>query len=103
MKDVMIKKAIAEHEKGLEKLYATIDGELTPFIDGIYKIGATSREFKIFEESYLYFVETHARKSDLFFSLIKDVKDPESIKDKILTLFQYLGIVETIGNAIVDI
>ena len=106
----MSERLIARVKKTLEKQKILIEREITselePFLDGIRTIGTTSRDFGLFKEAYAYFENKYERKREILRHILRDAETEfqiSSVKDKIYMLFVYLGTVESVANAVVDI
>jgi len=94
--------------KYLDKRHAMIQekvcSELAPFLDDVTDAPPTSRKFSIFKQSFLEFMSKYESKRKVFASIM-DVKSLPSATDRVgqlYMLFLYLGAVESIGNAVVD-
>lgn len=94
-------------EKWQKKIENEITSELTPFLDGIRRSGAQSRNFKLFKEAYKHFEKKRESKMKILGVLFPTYPSPEisldNIKDVVYTLFIYLGLIESLGNNTVDI
>lgn len=98
-------------EAGLKRLYKKteneITSELTPFLDGIRRSGAQSRNFKLFKEAYIHFEKKRESKMKILGTLFPTFPSPDislhNIKDVVYMLFIYLGLIESLGNSTVDI
>jgi hypothetical protein len=91
-------------DEDIVKVEAEIKSELEPFLN---KILITPQEdLREFKKDYMRFAN-HCLDSLRILSLFTietDVKAlPTSIKEQIFLLYQYLGMVESLGNCIVDI
>lgn len=82
-----------------------ITSELEPFITGMYTMGAESRNFRLFKEAYAYFQNKYERKREILRHITRDAETIQvsGVKDKIYMLFVYLGAIESVANAMVDI
>jgi hypothetical protein len=89
-----------KEKKGIERKVVL---ELKPFIDGIYSMDTTSRNFKLFEEAYTYFSGKYDKKLNLFLSMFFEEEDySNTVTYSLYLLFLYLGAIESVGNTIVD-
>lgn len=90
-------------EEELNQIEQKIKSELEPFLDGMRRAGARSRNFKIFKKAYHDF--ERKRESNL---VIRDyitrgvLRKTHEIKDIIQWIFVYLGLVESAGNNIAN-
>jgi hypothetical protein len=74
-----------------------IDLELEPFLDGI-RTGQAN--FELFKRAYLYFDKRMGRAVRIASSL---TVESEKVKSDLFYVFIYLGIVESLGNSVVDL
>lgn len=96
-----IEKTIAKLTPPLVK---AIGSELQPFLDGMRTTGASSRNFKLFKEAYLYFLKKCERQTGILDTIMQVRGVPIlDIEDEVYMLFVYLGMIESLGNNIVDI
>lgn len=90
----------------IEKNLKNVKNEVTPFLDGIRILGAMSKEFQTFKKNYLEFTDKYKEKQKIISRFIdrngERFKIPISEKE-IDLLFMYLGLIESVGNTLVDI
>ena len=85
----------------LERVEKKIKSELDPFLDGIRTKKA---DFELFKQGYSDFTRRFSRAAELFGFLTRDMEktmESQAIEE-IYWLFVYLGIIESLGNTIVD-
>ncbi len=93
-------------EKEAVQLRENIVSELQPFITGIYCLGAASKEFQDIKKDYVYFFDKYKYKQKIMNAILEGAGDPlriSKIKDVMYLLFVYLGVIESVGNSLVDI
>jgi len=91
-------------EKGLKEIKDNISKELEPFLDGIRTMGSSSRNFRLFKEAYKGFLKKHNRALAIAELLIKVKVEPTNkVVGDLTELFTYMGLVESVGNSIVNI
>ena len=91
-------------EKELTQIKEKISKELKPFLDGIRTMGSRSRNFRLFKEAYNDFLKKHGRALSIVDILFKVKVEPtyEAVED-LTELFIYMGLVESVGNSIVNL
>jgi hypothetical protein len=91
-------------EKELNEVEMKIKSELEPFVNGIYTVASQSKNFKLLKEAYSYFKRKDESDRVIRKYIAKGLlKKTHEVKDVIQWMFLYLGLVETLGNSIVDI
>ena len=100
-------KKIKIQKEEIVQIKQKVENELTPYINGLRIIEADSKEFKIFKENYIDFIGKYKEKQKILDLLLQ--REDEGFKISsfsetgIELLFAYLGFIESIGNALVDI
>lgn len=84
-------------ERELRQIGKKVASELKPFLD---RIRMQKADYQLFEEAYLNFQERFGRAAGIVMWLDKEYS---KIPSEIYQTFIYLGIVESIGNTIVDL
>jgi len=93
-----------EEKKELKEIKENIRKELEPFLDGIRTMGAMSRNFRLFKEAYKDFLRKHGRALSIAEVLLKvKVLPTNEVVEDLTELFTYMGLVESVGNSIVNI
>jgi hypothetical protein len=95
--------AVSVAKKEELQIQKDIESELTPFLDGVYRMDDSSREFQRFKENFIYFHKKYEKKLEIFKLFLKTKEVSLETMGKIYLLFTYLGAVESVGNTLVDI
>jgi hypothetical protein len=84
---------------------AMIIKELKPLIDSIRAMNPSSSNFKLFKESYCAFCNRYTAALDCMEYLVDEERklSNDDVGSVIHSLFTYLGLVESLGNNIVNI
>jgi hypothetical protein len=81
-----------------------LKSELKPFLDGLEGIDVDSRAHGLYRAAYLDFKERHERTSEIRSYAMQGLfSKTHAVKDSIQLMFSYLGLVESLGTALVDI
>jgi len=101
----LIKQAEKLLDERRAQIQEKIGSELNPFLESIQAAAKKSREFSIFKEAFLDFRNKYESKQKILESLISPEGIPSmtSRLGEFYALFLYLGTVESVGNAVVDI
>lgn len=85
----------------LKQIEKKIKSELEPFLNGIRTERA---DFELFRRAYLGFMTRYARGWRVYNYIMQDIDESSKfgVTEEIRWLFVYLGIIESLGNAIVD-
>jgi hypothetical protein len=87
------------------KLKQNIELELRPYLDGIRR--TAKKNLANFKKSYVKFKERWDHSWDklefLIMGEMRDVTGDTKVSEQVFDLFVYLGLVESLGNCIVDI
>jgi len=99
---------LKQAQKLIDERKAQIQGkirsELCPFLESIQAAAQKSREFSIFKDSLLEFMNKYESKQKIFESMIGEgIPSVTSRVGELYALFLYLGTVESVGNTVVDI
>jgi hypothetical protein len=86
-----------DYARELKWIDEKIKSELEPFLEGIRTKQA---DFELFKKAYLYFNKRMGRAVRTAISL---TAESEKVKSDIFYLFLYLGLVESLGNSVVDL
>jgi len=81
-----------------------IKSELEPFLNSLRAMDTSSRNFKLFKQAYSYFENKHKRAGKIVHTIFQAERiSSRKVKDVVYMLFIYLGVIESIGNSIVNI
>jgi len=87
-------------ENELKQIENKIKSELMPFLDGVRTKRAS---FELFRQEYSVFIPRLLRGMEIFHFIMQDFGETTiQAKEEIHWLFVYLGLVESLGNSIVD-
>ena len=93
-----------ELKETFEEIKERINKEMKPFLDGVRTKQA---DYKLFKRAYKDFLKKHSRALDIARVLIetlpKGVKPTKKFVEDLMELFTYMGLVESMGNSIVNI
>lgn len=104
MSQTEITQAEAQFEKEADRIRKSIRSELEKFLNGVKIINTESRNFKLFSEAYKYFDKKFKDNARLFNAISrKGWLVFHDVKDVAYLLFLYLGMIESLGNSIVNI
>ena len=81
-----------------------IQSELQPFLTGIRNADVNSKEYKLFKAAYVDFRERHEHTKEIRgYPMNGLFAKTHMVKDSIQWMFSYLGLVESLGNALADV
>jgi len=92
----MSKEKVSEDEE-LKWIYEKVASEIEPFLDGIRTKQAN---YELFKKAYLDFAQRIERGAKIILWLDEECK---KLKSVLFGAFFYLGIVESLGNTIIDL